>query len=330
MTSTVPIIHPNETSSYADQDPGCGDYNGERGSAIKIRAATQRNTHILSVRKATNAGTGQSSTSGGSKAWQNVLYGRQEKDSTGIPLLVRSLDPTRTVRDLEPEHVIHELQTEASLAPGSYSYMRLTRGGLLALGARTAEVAVRSQRIRCLDGTPVEVAVPLWHGHNAAKIRRVPAWINDAAMRESLYESAGVVSARRLVAYGTTAPGGRRRDKPQTSVVLVFRPELSRVPGSVTLCGVEYAVEPYSPPPTQCMRCQRFGHEVAKCPAQMARCKVCAGPHDYRRCDFSGRRLKCANCEGAHAATFAMCPLRRSFYATDTMHQAYRRRRRVP
>ncbi|KAL3184213.1 hypothetical protein MRX96_032329 [Rhipicephalus microplus] len=179
-----------------------------------------------------------------------------------------------------------------------------------------AEVAVRSQRVRYLDGAPVEVTVPLWHGQNAAKIRRVPTWISDEDMRESLYKSAGVVSVRRLIAYGAPGAEGRRRDKPQTSVVLVFCPELSRLPDSVTLCGVQYNVEPYSLPPTQCMRCQMFGHEVAKCPARVARCKVCAGPHDYRHCDFRGRRLKCANCEGPHAATFAMCPFRRSLYTS--------------
>ncbi|KAH7977047.1 hypothetical protein HPB52_023229 [Rhipicephalus sanguineus] len=281
-------------------------------------------THLRSARNAKSSATGQFRTSGVREDWQNVLYGRQEEASAGsIPLLVRSLDPTRTVRDLDPQRVARELQTEAGVAPRSYCYMRLTRGGLLALGARTAEAAVRSQRVRCLGGTPVEVTVPLWHVHNAAKIRRVPTWIGDADIRERLYESAGVVSVRRLVAYGAPTAEGRRRDIPQTSVVLVFRPKMRRVPTSVTLCGVEYAVEPYALPPAQCMRCQRFGHEVAKCTERVARCKVCAGPHDYRRCDFRGHRLKCANCEGPHAATFAMCPLRRRFYATC----ANRRRR---
>ncbi|KAL1417925.1 hypothetical protein MTO96_026377 [Rhipicephalus appendiculatus] len=308
-----------ESASYVIQGNESGGHDGERGAALEVHAARLRNTHLRPAGNSTNAATGPSRTRGGKNDWKNVIYGRQENASTGsIPLLVRSLDPTRTIRDLNPERVTRELQTESGVNAGGYNYMRLTRGGLLALGARTAEVAVRSQRVRCLDGTPVDVSVPLWHGHNAAKIRRVPAWINDADMRESLYESAGVVSVRRLVAYGTTATGGRRRDKPQTSVVLVFRPELRRVPDSVTLCGVQYAVEPYSLPPTQCMRCQRFGHEVAKCYERMARCKVCAGPHDYRRCDVRGCRLKCANCEGPHAATFAMCPLRRSLYATST------------
>ncbi|KAH6921498.1 hypothetical protein HPB50_001979 [Hyalomma asiaticum] len=186
--------------------------------------------HPSSTGNAADVAVGQLNRPGSSD-WAGVLYGRPQDVSAGsIPLLVRSLDPTRTVRDLDPERVTRELRTESGVAPDSYCYMQLTRGGLLAVGARTADAAVRTQRVRELDGTPVEVIVPLWHGRNAAKIRRVPAWMNDADIRESLYQSAGVVSVRRLVAYGAPAGQGRRRDVPQTSVVLVFRPELSRVP----------------------------------------------------------------------------------------------------
>ncbi|KAH7974363.1 hypothetical protein HPB49_014517 [Dermacentor silvarum] len=305
------------------EDNGRGQYDAKHRAAGQVHVARPRDTRPWSAGKVRGRAVGTARTEerrkpgGSSNDWSFVLYGSPTKGGSAgdIPLLVRSLDPTRTVRDLDPGRVTRELLAESGVAPGSYCYVRLTRGGLLAVGARTAEAAVRSQRVRWLDGTPVEVIVPLWHGHNAAKIRHVPAWIDDADMRESLYVSAGVVSVRRLVAYGAPWADGRRRDVPQTSVVLVFRPELTRVPVSVTLCGVEYAVEPYALPPTQCMRCQRLGHQVAKCTERRARCKVCAGPHDYRRCDSRGRRPRCANCEGPHAATFAMCPVKMQFYA---------------
>ncbi|XP_054925012.2 uncharacterized protein [Dermacentor andersoni] len=309
-------------TNVAEDNYGTGCHDAEHLAVGPVQVARPRGTLLRSARKARPRPAGTATTEeygkpGGSNDWSSVLYGGPTKGSAGdIPLLVRSLDPTRTVRDLHPERVMRELRTESGVAPGSYCYVRLTRGGLLAVGARTAEAAVRSQRVCWLDGTPVEVTVALWHGRNVGKIRHVPAWMDDADMRESLYASAGVVSVRRLVAYGAPAADGRRRDVPQTSVVLVFRPELPRVPVSVTLCGVEYAVEPYALPPTQCMRCQRLGHQVAACPALEARCKVCAGPHDYRRCDSRGRRLKCANCRGPHAATFAMCPTKRRYYAS--------------
>ncbi|KAH8031501.1 hypothetical protein HPB51_017774 [Rhipicephalus microplus] len=316
MNSTEPSTN-LESASCVIQGNASGVPDDERGASLHVDVRRLRKTHLQPAVNAKNVAIEYDRGHGGDQDWKNVLYGRQENASTRIiPLLVRSLDCRRTIRDLIPQRVIRELQTRSGMARGGYCYIRLTRGGLLALGTCTAEVAVRSQRVRYLDGAPVEVTVPLWHGQNAAKIRRVPTWISDEDMRESLYKSAGVVSVRRLIAYGAPGAEGRRRDKPQTSVVLVFCPELSRLPDSVTLCGVQYNVEPYSLPPTQCMRCQMFGHEVAKCPARVARCKVCAGPHDYRHCDFRGRRLKCANCEGPHAATFAMCPFRRSLYTS--------------
>ncbi|KAH9363903.1 hypothetical protein HPB48_011211 [Haemaphysalis longicornis] len=189
--------------------------------------------------------------------------------------------------------------------------MRLTQNGLLLLGARTADATVRLQRLKRLDDTPVEVTLPLWYGRNIAKIRRVPVWFDDDAIRESLFPSAGVISARRLVAYHALR-SGRRHDIPQTSVVLLFRPDISQIPSSVGLCGVKYAVEPYHLPPTQCMNCQRFGHVVRMCKTP-TRCKVCSGRHTYRHCNRR-KNPRCANCGGPHAATFAMCPQRRRLY----------------
>ncbi|KAL1474031.1 hypothetical protein MTO96_038293 [Rhipicephalus appendiculatus] len=302
-----------ESPLYVVRDSGSACDDGELSGATQVQVAWWRNTCLRSTGNYKNVATGQSKTPSGRKDLQNVPYGRKEKTfAVSIPLLVRTLDPTRTIRDLDPERVSRELQTEAGVAPESYYYMRFTRGGFLALGATTAQAAVWSQRVRCLDGTPGEVGVPFWHGHNAAKIRGVPAWISDADIRESLYKSTGVVSVRWLVACSALLADGRRRDKPQTHVVLVFRPELSCVPGGVTLCGVVYAVEQYFLPSTQHMRCQRFGHEGAKCSARVGYSKVYAGPHHHQRDDIRGRRLNCANCEGLHVATFAMCPLNKA------------------
>ncbi|KAK8759049.1 hypothetical protein V5799_003318 [Amblyomma americanum] len=205
----------------------------ERGTADQRHPAdlTSNYTPQLEPRHNAAARTTHTCQARGDDEWSSLLFTAGKHCRAGIPLLVRSLDAARTVRDLQPGDVRRDLGIAAG---GPLHYMRLTRNGLLVVGARTAEAAVRLQRVQQLAGVPVEVTLPLWYGRNAGKIRRVPAWLDGAAMRESLYPSAGVVSARRLVAY-RAQPDGSHHDVPQTSVVLVFRPELPAVPATVTL-----------------------------------------------------------------------------------------------
>ncbi|KAL1417922.1 hypothetical protein MTO96_026375 [Rhipicephalus appendiculatus] len=203
---------------YVVRDSGsaCGD--GDLSGATQVHVAWWRNTCLRSAGNSKHVATGQSKTSGGRKDSQNVLYGRKQKTFAGsIPLLVCTLEPTRTIRDLDPERVSRQLQTEAGVAPESYYYMRLMRGGLLALGANSTEAAVRSQRVRCLDGTPGEVSVPFWHGHNDAKIRRVPAWISVAWI--SVYARACTRALCRCGGSSPTAP-----PRPMVDVVTNLRP----------------------------------------------------------------------------------------------------------
>jgi len=63
--------------------------------------------------------------------------------------------------------------------------------------------------------------------------------------------------------------------------------------------------------PTQCHRCQKFGHAQSGC-TNPAVCVKCAGGHLTVDCPTKGRveSPKCANCGGDHTANYRGCPKR--------------------
>jgi Associated with zinc fingers len=59
--------------------------------------------------------------------------------------------------------------------------------------------------------------------------------------------------------------------------------------------------------PTQCFRCQRFGHSSLGC-HQITKCFKCAGPHESRDCVKSpDLPALCVNCNEAHPASSPKC-----------------------
>ena len=76
------------------------------------------------------------------------------------------------------------------------------------------------------------------------------------------------------------------------------------------LQNIYCTVEPLrqSPQIGQCYRCLVFGHSSQLCTAAY-RCKDCAGSHDSAKCNAPpGTPSKCANCDGAHKASYRGCP----------------------
>ena len=61
--------------------------------------------------------------------------------------------------------------------------------------------------------------------------------------------------------------------------------------------------------PTQCHRCQRYGHAKSGC-HHPPRCVKCAGDHFSSECPFKGKidNPKCVLCNGPHVASFRGCP----------------------
>lgn len=64
--------------------------------------------------------------------------------------------------------------------------------------------------------------------------------------------------------------------------------------------------------PTQCRRCQMFGHGTSHCFRKL-KCVKCGGSHDSLGCFVTDDGIKCANCEGKHPANDKNCPKLQQF-----------------
>jgi hypothetical protein len=80
--------------------------------------------------------------------------------------------------------------------------------------------------------------------------------------------------------------------------------------------------------PTQCRRCQMWGHGSSNCQLP-ANCVKCAGQHDSASCNVSSRgskvpedQLKCVNCGNKHSANFGGCVSRKQYEQTRPAKRA--------
>ena len=93
--------------------------------------------------------------------------------------------------------------------------------------------------------------------------------------------------------------------------------------GEILLMYALHSVErPHKPLPTQCYRCQQFGHCQTIC-TNKRRCRYCGEDHKSRSCRSSV--LRCALCRGGHEAGSTDCPKhpiynpRSKFYQADAV-----------
>ena len=78
-------------------------------------------------------------------------------------------------------------------------------------------------------------------------------------------------------------------------------------PSNLKIYSSHYQVRPFIPFPTQCWRCQRFGHTIDSCKSTNMRCRKCSGNHNKKDC--ISEQMKCANCNGQHNSNSKDCPL---------------------
>lgn len=229
----------------------------------------------------------------------------------GIELYFKTVGSAPSFLQLEIEKVTIDL-TAAAKEP--ILFQRVTYNGSLVVVVGSAEAAARLLRLRNIAGHKVGVKVFADGGNNVGKITNVPIAHSDEQLQE-WFVSQGVIHARRQVIYKRQVDERVER-VPTFNVILTFRPD-KRMPTTVVpkpevakfLGDRPFVVRPHFEPPVQCMCCQRFGHMARYC-LRTPRCKVCSGPHSYKKCDRRGEP-RCANCHGPHAATFTRCPLRR-------------------
>ncbi|KAH7934885.1 hypothetical protein HPB52_001827 [Rhipicephalus sanguineus] len=221
-----------------------------------------------------------------------------------IPLLITFVDETITAWDLDPKAVDEAIRDFC----GSESVIavKTTATGCFVVNLRNGASVVKLQSMKSLLGAAVQVKLSSWYTRNMAKIRSIPLYVKDEEVMDALVPI-GVIAARRAVAY-TRLDNGECLETPKNTVILVFGPEVTAMPATVTIDGEEHEVEPCQRVPIQCMNCFGYGHQARRC-GSPARCKLCAGLHHHHQCSCLDGYL-CVNCGGGHAATFSSCPAR--------------------
>lgn len=75
--------------------------------------------------------------------------------------------------------------------------------------------------------------------------------------------------------------------------------------------------------PTQCHRCQQWGHSARNC-GRLYRCVKCTDTYEPGMCPRTTREgeAKCVNCEGAHPANSRQCRAFLSYQDRTTRHRA--------
>lgn len=137
-----------------------------------------------------------------------------------------------------------------------------------------------------------------------AVLRGIPTNIDDDTIKQDLH-SQGIpaTSVQRMKSY--------KDKKPMPLVLVQVNPEHQQLILEVKICcQLIVRAEPQKKHtgPTQCHRCQQFGHSQRHCNAQ-PKCVKCGGTHHSGECKKgSNTPAKCANCGGPHPASFRGCP----------------------
>lgn len=216
------------------------------------------------------------------------------------PLVIRSRDPGTTLRNINSKYIGHTVKEVAGERPVTAWF---SNQGSLIVYVKSTAAFNRLKNITSMSGIAVKAELPRWFNRNAGKIRGVPARFSEKRLLQLLSDQ-GVINVRRQFAHSQQADGTVRVAN-TNHVVLHFGPDRPK-PRQIKLDFQLYEVHHYLPPPVQCSKCQAFDH-VAKTCSNGYRCKICAGPHAYQLCTMRDR-MRCANCDGNHTATFAACP----------------------
>ena len=83
--------------------------------------------------------------------------------------------------------------------------------------------------------------------------------------------------------------------------------EATSLPDVVKINRTEYYVEPYSPRPVRCFKCQRLGHGAKDCIAKQPSCSSC-GTRGHTAATCQTTKRHCINCKGEHSAAYLGCP----------------------
>lgn len=141
-------------------------------------------------------------------------------------------------------------------------------------------------------------------------IKGLPSSFSDSDVQEELTKhNINVVSVRQFVKNNNTPEGPTKTKLPIFVVTVGPDTTITQLTAVKTVLYHTFKVEKFKPnsQPTQCFKCQRFGHVSSHCHLN-PRCVKCAEHHEIQNCSSS--TLKCANCGDEHTASYRQCPVR--------------------
>lgn len=239
--------------------------------------------------------------------------------STGIPVVFKPVVTGSSFWRVNPNRIAQEILAAAQEKVQSH---KISKDGSLIVTVASLESANKLLSLSNVATVDVTTSVPQSYSKNMGKINDVPLEYTDAELLDYL-KDAGVMSVRRQVSFAPQSNGNIQATY-REGVILQFRDDCP-MPQRVVLGFTSHPVEEYFGSAKRCYRCQRHGHIAKNCRGPQ-RCKVCSAPHDYKECT-SRRDPKCANCGGAHAASYFGCPRRR---AATALHKHEILHGRVP
>ncbi|XP_017472371.1 PREDICTED: uncharacterized protein LOC108363506 [Rhagoletis zephyria] len=179
-----------------------------------------------------------------------------------------------------------------------YSSVSILRDGSLLVLTKSNKVAEKFLKCKNFGGL-CPVSIDLHGTLNTCKgtiFDLNPANTDEQEILDGL-KSQGVVAVYKFtkIQNGEKVPTGR--------IVLTFN--LYKVPADIDIAWYSVKVEEYFPTPMRCLNCQLLGHTTKKCNNNRT-CETCNfPPHHPEVC----LRTMCANCLGAHSASYKDCPL---------------------
>ena len=153
---------------------------------------------------------------------------------------------------------------------------------------------------------PIKTYYPGVDGALIGRIKQVDRHLSDAEMLELLKEY-GVIKVQRETVH-FKANDGTVVEEPRNVVRLFF--DTPTLPEKVRLGHFQYQVWEYIAPPSQCYKCQRFGHMADRGCRWPLACRKCAGNHDAKNC--TSGFAQCANCGQGHYSSHKQCPVRQT------------------
>lgn len=167
-----------------------------------------------------------------------------------------------------------------------------TRKNILAIDVIHVSALGKLQQITELGGIKVRPFIPMDDTSIAGVVYDIDVAIPNAdlpTLIKPANEGIVITQVRRL---------GQTR-----CVKVIFKGDC--IPSHVKVGHFRHPVRPFIQKPLQCHQCFRLGHVKGVCPNSLL-CPRCAEPHAEETCRSTV--LKCANCNGSHAASSKDCP----------------------